>query len=205
MTNQQNNWTIAWQQPLFRKKIYAGVIILLIILIVLPFFFKFIETRNGSQLNDWLLNKLPAYNVSLAIFIFIWGATLLCLFRAFQTPGIFMVLLWGYIFLFISRMFTIWFFPLNAPLHLIALTDPISNTFYGRNYITKDLFYSGHTATVFLFFLCLEKKRDKIIALICSVAVGVLLIFQHVHYTIDILFAPLFTFICYKLAAKIRG
>jgi PAP2 superfamily C-terminal len=205
MNNQKNNWTIAWQQPLFRKKLYAGASILVVILILLPFFFQAIEKRDGVHLNDWLLTRLPAYNVSVAIFVIIWSATLLCLIRAIQTPGIFMALLWGYIFLFITRMISIWLIPLNPPDHLIALIDPISNTFYGSHYITKDLFYSGHTATVFLFFLCLQKKSDKVITLLCAIAVAVLLTFQHVHYTIDILFAPLFTFLCYKLAVKIRG
>jgi PAP2 superfamily C-terminal len=205
MNHQKNNWTIALQQPLFRKKILAGALLLLIILISLPFFFQAIEKRNGVKLNDWLLNCLPAYNVSLVIFIIIWSVALLCIIRAIQSPGIFMALLWGYILLFISRMISIWLVPLNPPANLIALIDPISNTFYGRHYITKDLFYSGHTATVFLFFLCLQKKSDKVIALISTFAVAVLLIFQHVHYTVDIVFAPLFTFLCYKLAVLIRG
>jgi hypothetical protein len=205
MNDLKNNWAFAWQQALFRKKILAGVFLLVVILSILPFFFQTIEKRDGIYLNDWLLTRLPVYNVSIVIFIIIWSATLLCIIRAIQNPGIFIVLLWGYIFLFITRMIAIWLVPLAPPGNLIVLVDPISNTFYGRTFITKDLFYSGHTATVFLFFLCLQKKTDKAIALLCTISVAVLLAVQHVHYTIDIVFAPLFTFLCYKLAVKIAG
>jgi PAP2 superfamily C-terminal len=205
MIKQKNNWAIAWQQPLFRKKIIAGIILLVCILSILPFFFQAIEKRNGIVLNDWLLNKLPAYNVSVPIFILIWGATILIITRAIQTPEIFIVLLWSYIFLFISRMISIWLLPLNPPVNFIPLIDPLSNTFYGKHFITKDLFYSGHTATVFLFFLCFKKRNDKIIALFCIAGVAVLLLIQHIHYTIDVLFSPLFTYFCYRLAILITG
>lgn len=42
------------------------------ILTFFPWFFQTIEARNGILLNDWLLNQIPAYNVSLVIFICIW-------------------------------------------------------------------------------------------------------------------------------------
>ena len=90
---------------------------------------------------------------------------------------------------------------LNPPAGLIPLADPITNQFYGAHYITHDLFFSGHTTTVFLIFLCLKKKWDRIYALfgIHSYWVFFLLV-QHVHYTIDVLAAPVFTYAAYRLA-----
>jgi hypothetical protein len=35
--------------------------------------------------------------------------------------------------------------------------------------------------------------------------VGILLIIQHVHYTIDVLAAPLFAYVMYLLGSKIAG
>ena len=77
------------------------------------------------------------------------------------------------------------------------MVDPITNAFYGKVYITRDLFYSGHTSTIFLIFLCLRRRWDRLLALIGSLIVGSLLLVQHVHYTIDVLGAFVFTYPLY--------
>jgi hypothetical protein len=88
---------------------------------------------------------------------------------------------------------------------LIPLKDPISSLFYGGTqvFITKDLFYSGHTSTQFLIFLCLKKRNDKIVALLATCIVGILVLVQHVHYTIDVLAAFAFTYVIYLMGKKI--
>jgi membrane-associated phospholipid phosphatase len=68
--------------------------------------------------------------------------------------------------------------------------------------VTKDLFFSGHTSTVFLLFLCLPGKIDKKLALIVTMIVGSLLLVQHVHYTLDVLGALLFAWIAFWTARK---
>ena len=71
--------------------------------------------------------------------------------------------------------------PLNPPEGLIAIEDPISNYFYDSKFITKDLFFSGHTASMFLMFLCLKKRTDKIFAIIATIIIGISVLLQHVH------------------------
>jgi hypothetical protein len=44
-------------------------------------------------------------------------------------------------------------------------------------------------------YFCLPKKGDKILALLASLIVGCLLLVQHVHYTIDVLAAPVFVYL----------
>jgi hypothetical protein len=100
-------------------------------------------------------------------------------------------------------MISIIVLPLNPPNELIELIDPISNSFYGSKFITKDLFYSGHTATQFLMFLCLQKRGDKLVTFISTIAIGVLVLVQHVHYTIDVVAAPFFTYLVFIITKKI--
>jgi PAP2 superfamily C-terminal len=111
-----------------------------------------------------------------------------------------LLVLWAYNGVTLVRMACIGLLSLNPPTGLIPLADPITNQFYGKHYITHDLFFSGHTTTVFLIFLCLRKKSDRMYAFFASVLLGILLLVQHVHYTIDVLAAPVFTYAVYRLA-----
>ena len=194
-------WQAAWVSRTFRNKVIAGIVLLFTILGTFPIFFKIIEERNGVALNDWLLNQLPAFNMSVPIFLIMWVSTVFILLRSYQEPEIFVTFLWAYIILSVTRLLVISLVPLNPPAGLIELKDPISNTFYGLRVVTKDLFFSGHTSTVFLMFLCLKKRKDREIMLAATFLIALLLLIQHVHYTIDVLAAPFFTWLIY-LSAK---
>ncbi len=199
----QYTWSNTWCKPSFRFKFILVWLLIFPLLSAFHIFFEHIEKREGIVLNDWLLNQLPVYNVSLPVFIFIWGAALLAIIRCVKNPQILLVLLWTYLLVSLSRILCIWLVPLNPPPHLIPLVDPLTNFFYGKQYITKDLFFSGHTSSVFIVFLGLEKKSDKIFTLISVICLAILLLIQHVHYTIDILAAPVASYLCYRLAKLI--
>jgi hypothetical protein len=184
---------------IYKKKLLLSVILLVITLCILPYFFGYIEKREGLHLNDIILKYVPAYDVSIIVFAIIWSMSIFILVRAIQNPLIFITYLTSFVLLTISRMATIYFLPLSPPSDLIVLKDPLSNFFYGTTFITKDLFYSGHTASMFLMFLCLHKKRDKAIALFATISIGVFVLIQHIHYSIDVVAAPIFTYFIHKL------
>ncbi len=196
-TTIKQRWQIAWGNKIFKHKLIIAFTLLVVIVCCLPFFFQYIEKRNGLILNDIILNKLAPKNVSLFIFLIIWIVTLVSIIRSVQQPHIFITLLSSFTVLTLSRILTISLIALNPPPGLIELSDPLSNFFYGNTFITKDLFFSGHTATMFLMFLCLNKKKDKLLALTATFLTGFLLLVQHVHYSIDIITAPLFTYLIY--------
>ncbi|MES2003431.1 MAG: phosphatase PAP2-related protein [Bacteroidota bacterium] len=200
-------WRKAWGNRDFRLKTIIGTILLLVVILSLPYFFAIIERRQGVQFNDWLLGFIPPVDVSLLTFILIWSMTLFLWVRAIQNPAIFLVALCSLVILCYSRIVTISLIPLNPPAGLIPLKDPISSLFYGgpEVFITKDLFYSGHTATQFLIFLCLHKKTDKLIALFSTITVAALVLVQHVHYTIDVLAAFVITYFVYLLGKKVAS
>lgn len=176
-----------------------GTVIAAGIIFSLPFFFAVIQKRKGVVLNDWLLARIPPHDVSVLIFALIGAMALLILTRAIQNPSIYITYCWTFIFVYIVRFVTLSLVPLDPPPGLVPLVDPINSFFSGNAVITKDLFFSGHTATMVQIFLCLEKRRDKLIALIAAVAIACLLLVQHIHYTIDVLAAPVVVYPCYRL------
>jgi len=199
----KQNWLRAVRVPEFRKRLVSGCILIAAILSSMPFFFQVIERRNGMQLNDWVLHQIPSHNFSVAIFILIWGMGFFAIIRAINDPYFFLVFIWSYVIVTFCRALTITFIPLNPPDGLEQLIDPLSSTFYGHVNITKDLFFSGHISTIFLIFLCMKNKFDKVLTLTVTLFLAFLLMIQHIHYVIDIVAAPVFTYISYLLGKRI--
>jgi membrane-associated phospholipid phosphatase len=199
------SWLEAWQEPRFRNKTIIALLLVAIILLSLPAFFAFIEKREGIVLQDYVLDAIPAIDVSIPTFVIIWSVVVLVFYRIYQNPRLFLLIAYGFILMCLARILTISLLPLNPPAGIITLKDPIANIAYGGNgiFITKDLFYSGHTGNMFLFFLCLEAKWDKIIALTASLLIGFLVLIQHIHYSIDVIAAFIFTYFLYLGAKKL--
>lgn len=195
-----STWSEAWASSLFRKKVIIGILLFPSILLILPTFFSKIEARQGIVLNDWLLQRIPSMDFSVVIFILVWSTSLLTLVRCIQKPAIFLMTLYFLIIITLLRIITISIIPLDPPNGLIILKDPITSLSYGGSsvFIIKDLFFSGHTANLFMFYLCLQKKRDKLFALSTSLLVGLLVLVQHVHYSIDVIGAIVFTYLLVK-------
>jgi membrane-associated phospholipid phosphatase len=198
-----SSWALALQDPLFRKRLTMGLISLVLVLSALPPFFQVIEQRPGMAIRDAVLSFLEPKEVSIYIFSMLWAMTLLALVRSIKNPLFFITAVYGFVILELTRIITISLLPLETPPGLIPLVDPISNHFYGKNFITKDLFFSGHTASLCLLFFCFQRKFDRIAALVCTIVVGFLVLVQHVHYTVDVVAAPFFTLLCYTIAKKI--
>jgi membrane-associated phospholipid phosphatase len=201
----KRNWKQTWGSQIQRAQIIIGSVLMVAISCMLPSFFNLIQKRDGTILNDWVLAAIPAHNVSWAIFTIIWGVGLYGLWRAIQKPTIYITYIWSLLFIIVLRVLAISLVALDPPRGLITLTDPLTGIFYGESNITKDLFFSGHTSILYLAYLCIERKNDKIIMLIATIAVACLLLVQHVHYTIDIVAAflvvyPVNKFVKYLLA-----
>jgi hypothetical protein len=194
----RSNWDSSLKQSAFKPLLFTGIALMVILLSLLPFFFNFIEHRQGYYLNDWVLNKLPSVNVSIPIFIFIWGSVALIVVTVIKLPSVFVQFLYAYLLLLLVRYASIYFFPLEAPPGLVPLVDPLSNSFYGAKFITKDLFFSGHTSTLFLMYFFQNTTTKRLFTLFASLAVGFLVLLQHIHYTIDVIIAFPAAYLCFK-------
>ncbi len=120
-------------------------------------------------------------------------------------PYRFLVFLWSCLLLSLVRMTTITLIPLEPPIGLVPLIDPILKPFYRDTQITKDLFFSGHTSSMFLIFLMLQKKWEKAVALVATIVVAILLLLQHIHYLVDVIVAPAFVYFIVVAAKKIAA
>ena len=189
------NWGRAFENSRFRKKLVAGVILLVCILMLFPYFFAFIETRKGVILNDALLRYIGPADFSIPIFIIIWSTTLLFIVRSFNYPHVFLNAVYCVCFLSLVRMLSIYLTPLDPPATIIAIKDPLTSLTYGGKdvFMTKDLFFSGHTSNMLMLAMVFEKKWDKWWGYIAAVSVGILVLLQHAHYTIDVLAAFIIT------------
>ena len=199
--NTRTSWQV-WDEKSFRIKLLGFLLLLAIVLTCLPIFFHFIEKRPGIALKDPLLDKILPLDVSIPVFLIIWTSAILMFFTMIRNPKVLLSFLASYKILTTFRMAAIYLIPLEAPLGLIPLKDPLSNSFYGSTFIMKDLFFSGHTSTLFLIFLCMDKPWQKLFCLAGVCILGLLLLVQHVHYTIDIIFAFPFAYLSYLLGKK---
>lgn len=198
-----------WQPKLlekdFRNRFFISLITLLIILLSLARFLAYNESRLGFSFNDPLLSLFKPIDVTWLTFGLIYTSLIIVLIYLSYHPEIFLIALQSYSFVALFRLITIYLLPLNAPLTIIPLKDPFVEYFGGGKTLLHDLFFSGHTATMFIFCLITRNKKLKIIFLITTILVGICVLVQHVHYTIDVIAAPFFTYTSYRLTLIINS
>lgn len=195
-------WPGAWRQPAFRVRLLLVLGLLLGLLALLPRFFAFVQARPGTVLPDPLLAALPAHDVSGVTFGVIYGSIALAVVYLLPRPRLLLRALWAYWLLHLFRTLTLWLLPLEPPVGLVLLRDPLVDQFVyaAQTPITKDLFFSGHTATVLLLAWAVGPGWRRKLLAAAAVAVGLLVLVQHTHYTYDVLAAPLFAWISFWLA-----
>ncbi|WP_276370918.1 phosphatase PAP2-related protein [Chryseolinea sp. H1M3-3] len=193
-------WHHAWQSKQFRTQAVVTALLLVFLAFSINKFFAFIQTRQGAPLNDPILNEIPPYDMSVYIFVLIYLGLIIGLMYLIPYPMILLRVLQAYVMVVFIRVCTIFMFPLEPSESIIPLRDPlIDQFFYANNVITKDLFFSGHVATLFLLVLALPNPLMKYLYVVITLAVAILILIQHVHYSIDIIAAPVFAWICYRL------
>jgi len=101
----------------------------------------------------------------------------------------------------LARIVTLFILPLAPPVGMIFLQDPFVEFFGTSKTIDNNLFFSGHTATTFLLFLCVPKKL-KIPYFFITLFIAISVLLQKTHYTVDVLIAPCISFISYYLILK---
>lgn len=178
-----------------------GVLFVYCIKLINKTFLPLLETRDGYRLFDPILHILPSVDLSIPIFILLYSSILLGFMSLWKTPNKLMIAIYTSGIMYLIRLLCIIAVPLEAPKGLIPLYDPIVNKLVLHSqFLTKDLFFSGHLASVFIFYVISKNKAWKNFFLISTTIMATFILIQHIHYTIDILGAIIFTYLSVELA-----
>lgn len=190
-----------------RNRIELAITVILLAFILFSFtnFLNFVEERPGVVFTDPVLILFDPVDLTWLTFGLIYLSLLTAVISFSLKPERLLFAFQLYTFMVIVRMIGMYLLPLDPPDTLIVLNDPFVEFFGTGQTLTKDLFFSGHTATLFIFFLIEDKKILKSVFLICTIGVAITVLLQHVHYTIDVFAAVFFTYTCYMVLKKIKA
>ena len=195
-------WRSAWREPSFRTAIFTALAVAMPIIIGLPLFFDHIGAKPGWVPPDPLVTRFGPVDVTWLTFLVLYGGILVSVVRALPAPYLIVRGMHAYVLLQFLRMLAMELVTLEPPADIIPLIDPVTVVFYpGGVPFLKDLFFSGHTATLALMVFISRGAIARWSMVVATLAVAVLVVLQHVHWTIDVLAAPLFTWLAWRMSA----
>jgi hypothetical protein len=202
-TSSTLSWKQAWSITSFRIQFVGSVLFIAGLAMAWTRFFDYLEARSGPQLNDSFLALLPAWDISWIIFFFLYFGILVSIYAVAKYPVQMLLAMETYCLVTLLRMLSIELFPLNPPVDYIPLREPFAQLFVSdHRIISKDLFFSGHVATICAVYFPILQKKYRLIVFFCIVMVALGVLIQRVHYSIDVLFAPIATFACYYFCKR---
>jgi hypothetical protein len=199
-----DQWRTAWYDKAFSRQFLVIASGLILVIFALGYFLDQIETRPGVILTDPLLQQFKPINLTWLTFSLIYLSVIIALFTLVFEPRRLLTAIQAYILLAVLRMLSMYLIPLDPPQLLIPLKDPFVESL-SNGTLTRDLFFSGHTSTLFLLYLTAGSAGLRVFFLVCTILVGIFVLVQHVHYTIDVLAAPFYTYACYRISVFANG
>lgn len=202
----RQSWKAASSTRFFTLRFLLSLGYLVALILFLNYFFAWVQRRDGVVLSDPLLALLKPVNFSRYIFVLLYIAVLTGAVYLLRHPLLLLRVLQTVAIVYSLRVIAMYFVPLDPPPGIIPLTDNfLQHLTYGGVVITKDLFFSGHTTSLLILALATRNKWLKIFFSCLLIAVVIMLLWQHVHYTIDILGAFVFTPLCWYLSKYLNG
>lgn len=198
------NWKEFLKEKRNRFELVITLFLLAVVLTSLANFLNYVEARKGVLLPDPLLNLFNPIDLTWLTFALIYVSLIVAIATLSKNPKRLLFAVQLYTFMVAVRILAMYLLPLQPPEKMIILNDPLVEFFGTGQTLTKDLFFSGHTATLLILFLISEKKIIKTIFLISTIVVAIAVLLQHVHYTIDVFAAVFFTYTCYVVLEKLK-
>jgi hypothetical protein len=157
-------------------------------------FLSWVEHRPGVLLADPVLALIPPRDMTWLTFGLVYVGLLTTFALLLPHPRWLVLGTQAYALMVLFRMGVMAVTPLEAPLDTIPLRDPLVQVLGTGEVLTRDLFFSGHTATLALLLFLAPSRASRRFFAVCTVLVAVCVLWQHVHYTVDVLVAPFFAY-----------
>lgn len=202
---QEPGWKIFWQSERNRKYFAIAMLAFVTMFVSVFFTLRYVEARTGFVIEDWSRDILgKPLNFSIGIFAITYFAMVYAIWTNVARPRIFLHMLITYAIMQLMKCVILLCVPLDPPTDILPLSDPILETlFYGGNVNLKDLFYSGHVATVCIAFIYARPRWMKYIFVALGIALSYMMAQQRVHYVLDVVAAPVFVWIAFRLSSLI--
>lgn len=197
--NVRDKWYNEWKNRSFRRRLFFTALGMVLLVYGFSHFLDYIEGRPGVVIADPLLQTFAPIDVTWLTFLVIYISVIIALLFLALEPRRLLVAMQAYMLMVVARALSMYFVPLDPSPQLIPLTDPFVESLSSGT-LTRDLFFSGHTSTLFLLFLTANSRPLRVFFLIGTVIVGICVILQHVHYTFDVVAAPFYSYTCYRLS-----
>lgn len=195
-------WQGAWNDRAFRLQAAITVPLLVVVLSLLARFLEANEVRQGAVLADPVLALFAPRDLTWLTFGLIYIGLIAAIIHLLRHPQTLLLAMQAYMLMVLFRIVAMTLLPLEPPPAMIPLSDPLVEIVGTGRLLTKDLFFSGHTSTLFLLYLVTPAGRLKHVFLACTVLVACCVLLQHVHYAVDVFVAP---FVAYASVRIVRA
>ena len=157
-----------------------------------------VENRQGVVFADPVFATLQPVDLTWPVFIAMHLITTIAIIVILPDAHYLCACVIGYSLVLNIRTITMFLTPFDPPMTIIPLDNPILIPLGVNSMHVRDLFFSGHTATMVFTFFATKIKWLKIATFIGTVLVAVGVLLQHVHYSIDVVVAPFVAYTCYR-------
>lgn len=194
-------WSRVWASRSFRNQLVLSILVFVAVALHNFHYLRLWQERPGILVNDLVLNQLPPLDFSALIFALEYSTILLVFVFVLPQPERLIKGIQIFALVFIARTMCIYLVPLEPPKDMVFLYDPMAELFLHAKdaVVTKDLFFSGHISALAALMLISGNVWVRRWAGMATVVVSVLIMWQHVHYSMDVAFAPIVSYMAYKL------
>jgi hypothetical protein len=206
-------WRDAWRARGFRLSLVGTLLGVGVTLAGFTMFLGYVEQRSGVVLMDPVLAAFHPVDVTWWVFAVLYLSLGTGIATLLRTPRELVIGVQTYLLMVAVRTVMMFVTPLDPPPTMIPLLDPVvawlrellGHRSAATSTPTRDLFFSGHTATMCVLGFTAQATGLRRFFFACAGIMATLVTVQHVHYTVDVLVAPFVAFAAHRCVLAWHG